>query len=156
MKEIVLTNSEKKTQVDNEDFERLDVYSWRITTRGYVVHRRKRRPRNLLLSRFILDYEGDLQVDHINGDKLDNRKTNLRIVTPYENANNCHGFQKQGLGVSYNKKARKWQTYVWSNKKTTQLGYYDTKDTALLVRVEYVKQNPIILVGPICAFQQKH
>lgn len=72
-------------------------------------------------------------IDHINGDRTDNRAENLREATPTtngknrrKNANNTSGFN----GVYYCKETRKWRAYVASGRKTEWLGYYSTAEEA--------------------------
>jgi hypothetical protein len=150
MKEIQLSNSEKKALIDDDDYYRISLYTWKINSGGYAGQKRKRRPRFMGMSRFIMRYEGELQVDHINGNRLDNRKANLRVVTAKENCNNRHSSRKPGLGVTYNKRASAWQAYVWTNKKIVRIpGYHKTKEDALLIRAAWIEKNPIVLVGPI-------
>ena len=73
------------------------------------------------------------QVDHINGNRDDNRWANLRAVSPMENGrnqrmpkNNTSGFP----GVSWNKAVRKWEAYIRPCKKKIKLGYFDTPESA--------------------------
>jgi hypothetical protein len=70
-------------------------------------------------------------IDHINGDKTDNRICNLRIATQSQNAanaanrkNNTSGFR----GVS--RRGNKWQSYITVNGKRKHLGFYSTKEEA--------------------------
>jgi hypothetical protein len=76
----------------------------------------------------------DLQVDHINGIKSDNRPDNLRLATNAENAMNRQGpavNSTSGIrGVSWNKAKRKWMAYVFFEGKNKHLGYFETKTDA--------------------------
>lgn len=112
-------------KVDVEDYNKLTDYSWYIASTGYVAC--KNRKVSLLMHRFILNYEGDLIVDHINHDKLDNRKTNLRLCTQVQNQNNRETITQanntSGVnGVSFCQYG--WHAYVWVNRKRIHLGYY--------------------------------
>ena len=74
------------------------------------------------------------QIDHINGDKSDNRISNLRDVVPSVNAQNKTKAQKNSKsgvqGVSWNKNAKKWQVHISINKEKKYLGIYDSIDEA--------------------------
>lgn len=75
-------------------------------------------------------------VDHINGDKLDNRWVNLREATASQNIMNSKiaVTNSSGVrGVHYYKQTRKWSAYLAENKK---LGYFDTKEEAAAARAE--------------------
>jgi hypothetical protein len=75
----------------------------------------------------ILSAKHGEEVDHINGDGLDNRRANLRVCTHSENAknkrkqrNNISGFK----GVSFNKKMNRWKGQLEINGKSIYLGFY--------------------------------
>lgn len=68
--------------IDKEDAERVSNNRWTFNGK-YVRMFNGTSP--IYLHRFILNYEGDLDIDHINGNRLDNRKQNLRIVSRAEN-----------------------------------------------------------------------
>ncbi len=104
--------------VDEEDYENVIKYKWRLSN-GYAISDIKSRP--ISLHRFILNSKKeDPIVDHINGNKLDNRKSNLRYVTYSQNAQNK--FKQQGgssnyKGVGYHKIAKKWRSRISVNNK---------------------------------------
>jgi hypothetical protein len=79
-------------------------------------------------------------VDHINGDKTDNRIKNLRLVTNQQNLFNKSSLSKRNFsgftGVFWNKKARKWQVSIVYNGKNIYLGLYSNKEDAIQVRKE--------------------
>lgn len=84
--EVIITNKNDEyvctTIIDKEDVEKISGYRWTFNGK-YVRMYKGTSP--VYLHRFLLDYEGDLDIDHINGDRLDNRKENLRIVSRAEN-----------------------------------------------------------------------
>lgn len=87
--------------------------------------------RKTRLHRLIMDLtDPTLQIDHINGDTLDNRRENLRIVTPAENAknvrkriNNTSGY----TGVWFNKNKNLWTAEIQLNNRKIHIGNYDEK-----------------------------
>jgi hypothetical protein len=148
VKEIVLKNGEK-VFVDDEDFERVDIHNWHLhSTSGYPVKLRHKKPRQLRMSRFVLDYFGDLKIDHIDGNKLNNQKSNLRIVTITQNNRNRHGPKTSTyIGVSRVSKTGMWLSYIWINKKQKTVGLYRTEEEAKIARDNYIIKNNIQNVG---------
>ena len=73
-------------------------------------------------------------IDHINGDKLDNRLANLRDVSRQENKENMRGpradNQSGFLGVYWHKHVQKFQTSIRTSGKLIHLGYYTTPEEA--------------------------
>ena len=73
--------------VDMDDYEEFVYgYKFKLNKGGYVVYSgRKDGLHGKFLHRIVMGEPEDLVVDHINGDPLDNRRENLRIVTQQEN-----------------------------------------------------------------------
>lgn len=127
--------------IDTEDVDKVLSLgtSWYINPNGYVwtskmINRQKYYYR---LHRFILGYRGSLDVDHINGDKLDNRKSNLRLCTRSENLMNRHYMSNNTsgyLGVTWDKSRNKWQARIKIGGKQTYLGRYRHKQAAIDAR----------------------
>lgn len=79
------------------------------------------------------------QLDHINRDSADNRIENLRVATASQNSCNRRLFSnsKSGCkGVTWNKRIKKWQSYVSLKSKIKHLGYFDDLELADLVSTE--------------------
>lgn len=77
------------------------------------------------------------QIDHENGNKLDNYNDNLRDVSLIENRKNMSMSSKNSsghTGVSFNKKLNKWRAYITINYKQEHLGIFNTIEEAILVR----------------------
>lgn len=85
------------------------------------------------------DEKTQLIVDHINGNKLDNRKSNLRIIKKEINPINCKTYKNNTSGVkgvSWMKRLNKWQSSIQINKNNIYLGVYSDFDEAVRVRKE--------------------
>lgn len=132
MKEIILSNNKGITLIDDEDYEKVIKYKWYLTKCGYA--RTKINNKQILLHRFILDLNDKKQhVDHINKNKLDNQKANLRICTNQQNSYNS-GKQinnKSGCkGVHWCKEKQKYRSLIYHDGKNKHLGYFDKLESA--------------------------
>lgn len=128
--------------VDDDDYERLTKYAWYINNRGYVSageYKNGKRVQILSMHRMVNNTPKGLYTDHINHDKFDNRKSNLRTVTSHENQlnraephprNNKSGYR----GVHWSKRGGKWEAQIKRNNIIKNLGYYDDLEEAVAVR----------------------
>lgn len=127
MKSIPLTKG-LVALVDDEDFEFLNQYKWH-SSHGYAV--RLKGTKGDRMHRVIMNAPSDMFVDHINGNRADNRRANLRVCTPGENGKNKTLFvtNKSGhRGVYWNK--NKWRAQICVNRKQIYLGRFDTLEDA--------------------------
>ena len=141
MKTIKLTQN-KVALIDDEDFERVNQFNWHVSKqRGYWRARRnirfKGKQTTLLMTRYILNVTGPkLDVDHINGKTLDNRRSNLRICTNAQNIQiskkrkNCSSIYK---GICWHKPTKKWMARIFINHKSIHLGLYNNEKTAFKI-----------------------
>lgn len=136
MKEILLTNGHKAI-VDDDDFYELSKFKW-YYGKGYAVRgvQTPKGKRNISMHRQILNvvpFGRKPTIDHINHDKLDNRKSNLRICTNQENCFNqskTHGKAKyKGVIVATN---GKFIAKIKYNYKTYSLGRYKKEEDAAI------------------------
>lgn len=127
--------------VDEDDYFDLIKYKWSLHNKKYA--KSLMNGKIVLLSRYIMKYSGKNFVDHINHNPLDNRKENLRIVTPHQNALNKisrENSSSQYVGVSWNKHRNNWLSYITINGKTTYIGSFKNEIDAHNARqVEYEK-----------------
>lgn len=135
MKEIPLTRG-KIALVDDEDYERLSEWKWSYNGTGYAVRSEhyyrdgKRRTRTILMHREIIKTPDGMETDHINGDRLDNRKCNIRPCDRKQNVwNNGSQLNKtsQYKGVSYHKGYKKWLAQIGKNGIHYFIGWYKTE-----------------------------
>ena len=131
MKEIKLTQG-KVALVDDEDYERVSKYKWCFDS-GYAG--RNKKLNNIdKMHRFILDLtDTELEVDHKDGDGLNNQKGNLRIGSHESNMHNKRRYKnnKSGFkGVYWFKKDSKWGASIQHKKKRIFLGLFEDKEEA--------------------------
>lgn len=84
------------------------------------------------------------QVDHINGDRADNRIENLRDVTPSGNARNqaiCKINTSGFTGVAFHKKSQRWVAYIRVNGKRQHIGMFGCKTAAIFARIKANRQH---------------
>lgn len=137
--EIVLYNGEceevARTLIDLDDLDKVKDYKWRLHNKQkYVI---TDMDSLTLLHRFIMNPPDDMQIDHINGNPLDNRKSNLRICTQQQNllnkgikSNNTTGI----TGVYWDKSRKKWLASIGLNGRSHHLGRFDNLEDAIKVR----------------------
>lgn len=124
--------------VDAGDYDLVKGYGWSAirprkggvwyATATIIENGKKRK---LRLHRLIMNPGEGEQVDHINGDGLDNRRANLRLCTSSEN--NMNRGKKDGYkGVSYYKDRKKWRARIGINGEKRHLGWYATAEEAAL------------------------
>ena len=125
---------------DIEDFDKVKEYKWFINPKKYANACIKRNGKNnyICFSRVVMDNPDGMVVDHINKDTLDNRKCNLRVITITENnrwkniaRNNTNGV----IGVYLDKQTGHWYSSICVNLKQIYLGYYKTKEEAIVARL---------------------
>ena len=120
--------------VDDEDIPLAARYSWVLNSNGYAWRSIMGGTRHLYLHRELLGLGlGDRrQADHANRDRLDNRRANLRIATPGQNAQNkpSLGGSSPFRGVSWDRSRRKWTAAVQLNGRRHQVGRFDDEREA--------------------------
>ena len=128
--------------IDYEDFEKVSKYFWTYCN-GYARKSNNRQP----MHRFVLGLgEAErykIEVDHINRNRLDNRKSNLRIVTRQENMYNKSEYKNNtsGIkGVKWNKDRQKWQVQINHNKKRIHFFFFSDLEEAKKGRLEEEKK----------------
>lgn len=135
MKYIALSQGEIAI-VDDEDYEELNQHKWCIRT-GYAIRwqKGKKPPRRIDMHRHILKAPPNLLVDHINGNKSDNRKFNLRLATHSQNHANQMKRRRatsEYKGVCWKKRERKWSAQAAYLGKSYHLGHFNSEREAAL------------------------
>lgn len=128
--------------VDDIDYDRINQWSWRLDRGGYAVRTTRRLDPSLGRSRTfhhsmhreVLGARADdPPVDHINGNRLDCRRENLRFITAQGNSENRRPNRRSRSGVrgvSWNSRRQKWQVSVGLHGRLHYLGLFATVEEA--------------------------
>ncbi len=111
--------------------------AWAETQKQYRVVARSE-GKMYKLHRYLMDAPDGLEVDHVNGILLDNRRVNLRLTTRGQNAQNLHSARNGKIrksisgirGVSWDGRTNKWHVRVGVNYKQIHIGYFDSIEEA--------------------------
>lgn len=140
MKRIELTQG-KIALVDDEDFDYLSSFRWHAIQckhspdLWYAVHQEsKPKRRRISMHSLLMPHRDGHVVDHVSGDGLDNRRSNLRYATPKENMQNQkrHSDSKSPYkGIWRAPRCDRWGVQIYHNKKRHYLGLFkDPVDAA--------------------------
>jgi len=139
-----------KVLIDILDVELIQKYKWCLNNKnkdGYVITniRQDDKFKKLLLHRYLMEEElrDDLVVDHINRNKLDNRRINLRVCSKSVNCMNIDVRKDNTSGVTgvhFCKRSKKWIVQSNVNNKRAKLGQFDNKEDAIKLRADYEKE----------------
>ena len=121
--------------VDDADFESLSQFKWYLSDQGYAVRNAdvhgKKRP--VRMHRVLLGAPDGLDIDHIDGDRLNNQRSNLRVCSRADNLRNQgakRGITSRFKGVYWLKANRKWRAKIQAGGKCRHLGCFDTEEAA--------------------------
>lgn len=137
----IMVGDDKVMLIDGRDHQRIKHLKWHLHSSGYIcraVWRENNRKQGcVFLHREVLPCPEGKVVDHINGNKLDNRRHNLRLATHSQNCansvirqDNTSGY----IGVSAVSNSNKWRAYVRNNGKPLYLGLFNSKEEAATTR----------------------
>lgn len=128
MREIPLTRG-KSSIVDDADYDDLVKHNWRFAAAGYAM--RDDGKKVVYMHKVIVQPSGGMDIDHINGNRLDNRRENLRICTRQQNLmnrgkqiNNTSGFK--GVWKNHDN----WRFSLRKNGKQIFGGTFKNKEDA--------------------------
>lgn len=135
---IIKLYSGEVVLVDDEDYDRLVGIQWYIHTQGYASGRVRLNNKltMVLMHRYILNTPDGYGTDHIDGNKLNNQKANLRMCTQKMNMRNAVYQNATGYtGVKLRKNGR-YQARISISGKQLSLGTFDTAEEAYLKYME--------------------
>ncbi len=114
--------------IDAADYERVSRHKWCVTGSGRRVYAcRSVNGKQVSMHRFLMNPPKGMVVDHIDGDPLNNRRSNLRICTVQQNIWNSQpkGKSSQYKGVCRDKDKRKWVVHVCHNGHNWYMGRFE-------------------------------
>ena len=124
--------------IDIEDVDIAKQYKWHMRkslNTNYAICTLKD-GKKLFLHRLVLGYSGEDDVDHIDHNGLNNRKSNLRVVTHDTNLRNQHGNRKGVKRVG----SGNYQAIITKDSKNIYLGTFPTYESALEARLKAEKE----------------
>lgn len=134
MKTIELTRG-KQTKVDDDKYDHLKQWKWFCSYYGYAVRGQPLadgKQTILYMHRVLLDAPKGTQIDHVNGDPLDNQLHNLRFATHKTNRYNMRKRNPNNTykGVRKSVNGKRWLAQIMYNYKNNYLGTFDTEEDA--------------------------
>lgn len=142
-------------KLDDQDLHVLESRTVYLGTNGYAYYSTWENGRSVprtLHSLIMGPTPPKSHIDHINGDKLDNRRANLRVVSPGLNQVNRHELNKnnssgvRGVQRTGQSQIRPWRAQITANRKNYHLGLFATKDEAVAAR----RAAEVELYGELC------
>lgn len=140
------SHSKKFILVDNEDYDRLKNYGWCISFKNnrVICVQAHINYKTVLIHRFILNPPKHFTVDHINGNPLDNRKSNLRLCSQRQNVFNARKLRPNKTskykGVYWFKDKNKWCVNIGIYGKTYYCGLFKVQKDAAHIYDQYALQ----------------
>jgi hypothetical protein len=139
MIELVITNKKGESFTvlyDECDKDIVENNKWCLAKRNCTIYLKRRKgDKFVLLHREILGLTSGVLCDHEDGNGLNNQRNNLRASTYSQNNANRKSSkisQSKYLGVSFDKRWRKWVVHIRKDKLTTLVGAFDMEQDAAL------------------------
>jgi|SRR6516164_8637231 len=126
VREIPLTQG-KFALVDNEDYQRVRQYEWKYESHGYA--RASINGKQIRMHQFILPSEEG--IDHIDHNKLNNTKGNLRAAGKSANGLNR---SNSDAGISWRNQRKRYEVKIMLHKKSYHIGTFETIEGARAAR----------------------
>lgn len=139
---LPLSNTDEMALVDDADYSRICQKSWWKNEKGYVVTGSGSKV--IRLHRVVLGAQRGQIVDHRDGNKLDNRKSNLRICTALQNGGNrkkCGPHPYMGISpeFSYTKGTTRWSASAHVGRARKYLGAFATAEDAARAYDDFIR-----------------
>ena len=156
MPKTILLTKGKVSIVDDDDYEWLSEYKWcfnlkNLNGHGYAqrgqhikVGFKKYKNKTVYMHREIL--KTDQEVDHINGNTLDNRKENLRPANRRQQSQNTRSRKNSTsiyVGVHLHRLTGKWRSQIKVDGKIKSLGLFNSPEEARDARNKFIEENAL-------------
>lgn len=137
--ELIPLTQGKCAIVDDEDAAVVSKYKWHCNDSGYAVTQIRigdGSAKKVRMHRLLLNPPADMDIDHINGNRMDNRRCNLRICTRSENLRNAKKHKTHAeasskfKGVCWHKQRRRWYARYRKDGKQFHIGLFDNEEDA--------------------------
>ena len=132
MKQIPLTGG-GHALVDDADYPVINTFKWYLRTDGYAATKQIVPDVTVLMHRLLINTPKPYHTDHINGNKLDNRRENLRVATAMMNQANSRKHKKKSSiykGVTFRPQSGRWIAQIAPARKNIRIGTFDTEHQA--------------------------
>jgi hypothetical protein len=141
--------------IDEQDLPLIQGKVWCVSTLGYIVARCKETESTVYMHRLIMGNPEGKCIDHINGNKADNRRCNLRLCDKAQNLRNMPKrigkYTSLYKGVHFDKNRSKWKAEITFEYKNIHLGRFNSQieaakaynSAALRLFGEFAKLNEI-------------
>jgi hypothetical protein len=152
MRKIPLSKGMHAT-VDDEDFLLLDKHRWYYHHSGYAVRHAKKKDSlectHVHMHRVILGLVGQgLRCDHIDGDRLNNARNNLRVATHRQNMQNITKPKSSKYpGVTFHASAKKWQAMIYAEGHSHYIGLFNNEEAAFRAYGDRVQTLGETMIG---------
>lgn len=137
---VKMSNAEKEMLVDSDIWEKLKNYCWYENTLGYAASKDYGAKKCILFHVTAFpDCPRGLVRDHIDGNKLNNQRKNIRVIPQEKNCKNQvreKATSSGRNGVSFDSHKKKWNSYITLNGNRKNLGYFQNLDDAIKAREE--------------------
>ncbi len=141
--------------VDADDYEYLSQYKWHVKIKGNRRYAyRTQGGKCIAMHRQILNAPPGMHCDHINHDGLDNRRANLRLCTPQQNACNRKPLERTSRykGVFWCYEKKRWRAEIRHNGRLIHIGYFDYEADAAIAYDDYAAE----LFGEFAWLNHRH
>jgi hypothetical protein len=120
--------------IDTNDYKRLSKHKWcAFKSHNNFYAMRRKNNKGIMMHRFIMNAPKGMDVDHIDGNGLNNRKSNLRICTHAQNIHNSRPIRNRSSrykGVALSQRDKVGRAYIQHNYRTLNLGGFDDEKEA--------------------------